>query len=123
MTSIANITITFPSQYGNVSTFTCVSLIINDVNVNSYSCVRSGNKVTFRNILTVDTAVKDAIVVIGNIKNPTPGGSVGAFGGTIGTDVSITNSDSYVYLTANAFSSCSATYNNAYGNRSSELII
>ena len=86
--------------------------------------MKTGNTVTFRNVLSVDTAIKNVIAVVGNVTNPSPGGVTDTFGGTVGSDVSVPDvNNSVIYLNAGQFASCTTNFDNAYGNKSSSLAI
>lgn len=90
----------------------------------NYFCTKTTYNIILTNILTADTYIKNVILTVSNVKNPGVGGQTNSFQGNIGSDVAKPDSSwSTVTLTAGSFDFCSAIYDNAYGNTTSNLII
>lgn len=99
-----------------IAAYSCNSLQVNNVNVSSYTCGKVGNQIVITNFIKSSTYISNITLIIGNIVNPSIGGTTPLFYASIGNDVSISDSSSTVTLIANSFKSCAATYNNTYGN-------
>lgn len=90
----------------------------------NYICTKTTYNIILTNILTVDTYIKNVILTVSNVKNPGVGGQTNSFQGNIGSDIAKPDSSwSTVTLTAGSFDFCSAIYDNAYGNTTSNIII
>jgi hypothetical protein len=84
----ADVRITFPSDYNSLSSATCISVVVDSIAVNTFNCTKTGTTIIFTNVFTTITnlLVKDVIIMVGNILNPSPAIYTGSFSGYIGDD-------------------------------------
>ena len=119
ISTYANITIVFPPSYAGVSRYVCQSLFVDDQMVRNFLCSKIGSQVVVRNFLSNDTYVKRVVLTISAVVNPSIGGQTPNFQGSIGDDIAYPTDSSAVFLVANSFVSCSASFDSAYGNTTS----
>ncbi len=117
----STITVTFPAEYTLVSPG-CSSVTINSVTVIGYTCSASGLTVTVSGAIPNDQFIDTAEVRLSNIVNPVPALATGEFHGSIGIDIAVPNGGG-VQLTAASFDSCSVTFDAAYVNQTSIMVI
>lgn len=117
----STITVTFPSEYTITSAVNCIAVTVSSVSVTGITCTNSGNTVTVAGAIPSDAYIDVVEVTLGNVVNPVPAVNTGAFQGTIGSDVSMPNGG--VQLSANSFDSCAVTFDTAYVNQTSTMVI
>jgi hypothetical protein len=78
--------------------------------------------IVFYHAISAPTHVKNVVVVISNVINPSPAIQTGSFAGTIGEDSALAEGASSVQLEGSSFLSCSATFNGAPGNTTDQSI-
>ena len=75
-----------------------------------YYCVVTNNTVSFGFAVKSPSFVGEVSLEIGNVENPYPGGSTSEFSAVIGDDYAVPVGNSNVYLTANSFYFCEASF-------------
>lgn len=121
--STATITVTFSLQYTLSSSISCQVKVNNAGNYVVNPCLVSGNVVTLSNVFSVATIVTAVSLILTNVVNPSPAITTGEFGGTIGSDVAVSNDlNSIVTLTPAAFLSQSFTFSPNYVYRTESMI-
>ena len=93
--------IVFPSSFNLASSnVTCLSIAVDSVSINTFTCSVSGNTVTFDGVFTSisNLFVGKVELTVGNILNPSPAIPIYNFTGFIGTDFAAPSGSSSTQL-------------------------
>jgi len=121
----STITVTFPADYTLPTSPapSCTSLIISSVTVTGYTCTTSGRTITVSGAITSNLNIYDIELNVANIINPVPAVLTGAFTGTIGIDNAVPQGTTGIQLVAASFDSCTVTFDTAFVNQTSTLVV
>lgn len=118
-------TITFPSQFNNaqLSSFTCMSIMVNLNPVVGYTCSLSGTTITVSNLFSGNVYVSQVDLSLGGIANPSSAVTTDAFIGTIGTDTSNNSPSADVTFQPANLASLTLSFKGGIVNRTSDMIV
>jgi hypothetical protein len=123
--STATVTVTFPSQFtsAQLSGYSCVSVMVNIIDVTGYTCALSNNTLVISHVFTGSDLVSEVDITLGNIVNPFSAVTTNPFIGTMNTDTSSSSSAAEVTYLSNPLTSLNIYFQSGIVNRTSDLIL
>lgn len=105
-----------------LSSPTVLSVLVSNSAVTGYTYATSGSTITISGAIPTAQNINQVELRIGNILNPVPAKYLDQFQGTIGIDNAIPFGDG-IQLQPAAFDSCTVTFDTAYVNQTSTMVI